>query len=479
MNASFIHFIVYILVLLVEITMVNIFHRYLHILPLQVHNYLYKYMYSIHSNFQLLSFLISRILHSVIDIYILYTNGISNIVSLTGNDIHYISIILYIVLTNNTLFSFLNISDNMRYYLHFYYGIYFYILCFIHCIVYIIPFNTNLYFKQQYSFSIIYFPITRAFGSLAFLILTCIICCLYIKNKQYEVFKSIHVILVVLFLLLTSFHRNTYIITSIIFLSLYIVNKCLLLLRSNKVKLYPQINIYSSMYIKLYYETKKKCCKNYLYLCIPSISYFQWHPFSTIYEDDNKGSIIIKNNGNYTNTINTIFMYNKHIEAFISGPFNQLQIQSNADHYIFISNGVGIIPFLNIFHIFYATNYNAYNDKNIYIIWIIQDISIYYYIKPYLQKLQTYITSLNIKIYLKTLHIINEPFIICIYERLNISNILNEIYETIIETGNEHICIYTCVLPSIHTEIYTHLYTKIIQKYPCTRNNIYNELCTY
>ena len=481
-----IHLLFYIIILLFEISIVNFFHKFTK-LPLFIHNFVYRYLYSKFSNFQWLGFILARFFHTLIDIYILYHKGIKYVVALTGNDIHFVSIITYITLTNNTILYMFNISDNMRYYLHFYYGVYLYILCTLHVLFYMIPINPSLYYKQTFQWSILYFPITRFFGCLAFIILNCIIISTRIKKKHFETFKVFHNVFTLCFLVLTSLHKRSFFITFSILLFLYFINKFLLFINSKKIKIYPSVNIFSSTYcnLTLLYSLHQSS-KNYIYMCIPSYSYFEWHPFTILKKDDQSSSLIIKQNGNFTKFILDTISYQSSIDILITGPYHSISIIQNLDNYIFVSNGVGILPYIYFFEKLYKDNPTsiAFLYKKIYIVWIIQDISVYYYLKPFLTKLKENIsklTLLKICIYLKNVDqcFIDDVFIIHIQQRIDIPSLIESIYEDIIIYGNERTIIYSCSFLNIISELHKVIYTDIKYKYPNNRTILRNELCSY
>lgn len=87
----------------------------------------------------------------------------------------------------------------------------------------------------------------------------------------------------------------------------------------------------------------------YIFLQVPKISFFQWHPFTISFHRDNKMMVHIKTDGDWTGRLRKLVDGSGEIEIGVNGPFG-----APAEHFydfqrsIIIGAGIGVTPFSGI-----------------------------------------------------------------------------------------------------------------------------------
>eukprot|EP00112_Aurelia_sp_Birch-Aquarium-sp1_P026509 Seg943.7 transcript_id=Seg943.7/GoldUCD/mRNA.D3Y31 product="Cytochrome b-245 heavy chain" protein_id=Seg943.7/GoldUCD/D3Y31 len=114
----------------------------------------------------------------------------------------------------------------------------------------------------------------------------------------------------------------------------------------------------------------------YVFICIPKVSYFEWHPFSLSSSPHNDEVYIhIRVLGNWTKQL-----YEKadstETAAFIDGPYGQPSVDIDSDRYkiiVFISGGIGITPMQSICNDLIHQYQRGRPLLKIYFIWSVRD----------------------------------------------------------------------------------------------------------
>ncbi|KAM0308551.1 hypothetical protein ACHAPQ_012644, partial [Fusarium lateritium] len=89
----------------------------------------------------------------------------------------------------------------------------------------------------------------------------------------------------------------------------------------------------------------------YIFLQVPAISFFQWHPFTVSFCRGNKMMLHIKTDGNWTAKLRDLGGESgeSEIEVGINGPFGApAQRFYDFNHSIIIGAGIGVTPFSGI-----------------------------------------------------------------------------------------------------------------------------------
>ncbi|KAG7537342.1 FAD-binding 8 [Arabidopsis suecica] len=183
-----------------------------------------------------------------------------------------------------------------------------------------------------------------------------------IRRKNFEVFYYTHH-LYILFLVAFLFHagdRHFYWVLPGIFL--FGLDKILRIVQSRSESCVLSANLFSCKAIELVLPKDQRlnyAPSSFIFLNIPLVSRFQWHPFSIISSssvDKHTLSIMMKCEGDWTNSV-----YNKVEEAAnsekkinnitvrVEGPYGPASVEFlRYDNLFLVAGGIGITPFLSI-----------------------------------------------------------------------------------------------------------------------------------
>ena len=114
----------------------------------------------------------------------------------------------------------------------------------------------------------------------------------------------------------------------------------------------------------------------YVFICIPKVSYFEWHPFSISSSPHNdEVHLHVRVLGNWTKQL-----YEKadstETTAFIDGPYGQPSVDVDGDKYkifVFVSGGIGITPMQSICNDLVHQSLRGRPLKKIFFIWSVRD----------------------------------------------------------------------------------------------------------
>ena len=114
----------------------------------------------------------------------------------------------------------------------------------------------------------------------------------------------------------------------------------------------------------------------YVFICIPKVSYFEWHPFSiSSSPHDDDVNLHIRVLGNWTKEL-----YEKadstETTAYIDGPYGQPSVDVDGDRYkifVFVSGGIGITPMQSICNDLVHQSLRGRPLKKVFFIWSVRD----------------------------------------------------------------------------------------------------------
>jgi len=114
----------------------------------------------------------------------------------------------------------------------------------------------------------------------------------------------------------------------------------------------------------------------YVFICIPKVSYFEWHPFSISSSPHNDEVYLhVRVLGNWTRQL-----YEKadstETTAYIDGPYGQPSVDIDGDRYkvfVFVSGGIGITPMQSICNDLVHQYRRGRPLKKIFFIWSVRD----------------------------------------------------------------------------------------------------------
>ncbi|XP_077229411.1 ferric reduction oxidase 8 isoform X1 [Tasmannia lanceolata] len=239
-----------------------------------------------------------------------------------------------------------------------------------------------------------------------------------IRRKQFELFYYTHHLYTVfiVFFLLHAGDRHFYTVFSGVLL--YAIDKIIRIIQSRTETCLISACILPCKAIELTLLKPpglKYSPTSVIFIKIPSISRFQWHPFSITSSscmENERISIIVKCQGQWTNEL-----YNKihaavdsdagHLMCLpiaVEGPYGPTSIYyQRYDSLLLVAGGIGITPFLSILH---EVAYRNGNKKNfatrvqlIYTVKKSQDLSMLNLILPLLQSQSNEQEYLRLKIF--------------------------------------------------------------------------------
>ncbi|XP_059657968.1 ferric reduction oxidase 8, mitochondrial [Cornus florida] len=240
-----------------------------------------------------------------------------------------------------------------------------------------------------------------------------------IRRKKFEIFYYTHHLYIV-FLVLFLFHagdRHFYMVFPGIFL--FGLDKLLRIVQSRPETCILSARVFPCKVIELTVPKDprlKYTPTSVIFVKIPSISKFQWHPFSIASSssvDDQTMSVLIKCEGWWTNALYDIIQTEldsdagqmKCIPIAIEGPYGPASVDFlRCDSLLMIAGGIGITPFLSILNEIDSAQSSgrksiAAKVQLIYVVKSSQDICLLKPILPLLMNQTAEQLHLKIKIY--------------------------------------------------------------------------------
>ena len=232
----------------------------------------------------------------------------------------------------------------------------------------------NVYKKIDILFSTIPIgerKVVSIYGTIAFIscLLIMITSINIVRRKSFQLFIHTHKLFIIVYTAVILHCPIFYFLLIPILFYLFSVFKKIYAILFNKHEL---INIIAEQnIICLTFKNSLTNIKggNYIFLCVPIISFIEWHPFSIseINDKNNTYSIHIKVNGDWTKKLYDYIIKNKDtkLKVYIEGLYGNLEI--NPIDYktcIFLAGGIGITPMITS-SIDIAKKCITSNDKNI------------------------------------------------------------------------------------------------------------------
>ncbi|PKA57792.1 Ferric reduction oxidase 8, mitochondrial [Apostasia shenzhenica] len=239
-----------------------------------------------------------------------------------------------------------------------------------------------------------------------------------IRRKYFHFFYSAHhlYVLFIFFFLLHAGDRHFYTVISGILL--FSLDRILRLLQSTRDVSLLSARVLPCRAVELTLSKHpglKYSPTSTLFVKIPSISDFQWHPFSIVSSsnvDDERLSVLVKCQGRWTNSLYNLLesMANSTSDRLrfpsisVEGPYGPTNFPyQRYDKLILIAGGSGITPFLSILQDMASRNQKTYNyTAKIHLIYVVrklQDLSMLATVSSLLINHAPQISELQLNIY--------------------------------------------------------------------------------
>lgn len=193
-----------------------------------------------------------------------------------------------------------------------------------------------------------------------------------IKESQYHIFFNSHVILFIIIFICSMLHGNGFTMYLMIIFLLDLLYRIFLSFRINKLKLSTHFELITNNIIKLEIDDTSLECHSgqYIFLCIPQISLFEWHPYSIANSITENKTFYIKIVGDWTNKIKQNIQQNIKMDILIDGFYGDISKYIFEYRYILLfSGGVGITPIFSTIKDMYINHINnIHKIKKIYLI---------------------------------------------------------------------------------------------------------------
>ncbi|POM64231.1 Ferric reductase, partial [Phytophthora palmivora] len=130
-------------------------------------------------------------------------------------------------------------------------------------------------------------------------------------------------------------------------------------------------------------ETFEYEAGQYAFLCIPSISSLEWHPF-TISSSPNEAMVTfhIKTLGDWTRKVRTAVVdavESSPFDILLDGPYGKVSVDIDSSavysHYVLFSGGIGVTPMRSIVNWLHSDHVSGYRSdiKNVHFVWSVRD----------------------------------------------------------------------------------------------------------
>eukprot|EP00549_Striatella_unipunctata_P022548 CAMPEP_0118678828 /NCGR_PEP_ID=MMETSP0800-20121206/3439_1 /TAXON_ID=210618 ORGANISM="Striatella unipunctata, Strain CCMP2910" /NCGR_SAMPLE_ID=MMETSP0800 /ASSEMBLY_ACC=CAM_ASM_000638 /LENGTH=566 /DNA_ID=CAMNT_0006574735 /DNA_START=363 /DNA_END=2063 /DNA_ORIENTATION=+ len=203
----------------------------------------------------------------------------------------------------------------------------------------------------------------------------------YIRHKLFEVFYFLHILFAISMVVCAFYHSGTavVILANTVWVGDLLLRKIIMACFMYPVK--AAATIMTETVIKIEFEKTKTFDYNpgqYVFLCVPEISLFQWHPFSlSSSPHSDQVTLHIRRAGNWTEQLYKLAQTKSDISILLEGPYGSLGVDLISDRYkmvMLVSGGIGVTPMQSITHQLMYEHENCGRDlKKIWFVWSASD----------------------------------------------------------------------------------------------------------
>ena len=198
------------------------------------------------------------------------------------------------------------------------------------------------------------------------------------RRWVFEIFLKLHWVLFIGVAVAALIHEASVVMIGVGIWGFDILCRCIILWRNRSNSATVLMTRLPADVVRLSFQKKnfRYMAGQYVFICIPKVSYFEWHPFSISSSPHNDEVYLhIRVLGNWTKQL-----YEKadstETTVFIDGPYGQPSVDVDGDRYkifVFISGGIGITPMQSICNDLIHQYKKGRPLKKVYFIWSVRD----------------------------------------------------------------------------------------------------------
>ena len=199
-----------------------------------------------------------------------------------------------------------------------------------------------------------------------------------IRRWIFEIFLKLHWVLFIGVVVAALIHEAGVVMIGVGIWGFDIICRCFVLWRNRRNAATIMMTRLPADVVRLSFKKKdfQYMSGQYVFICIPKVSYFEWHPFSISSSPHNDEVYIhVRVLGNWTKQL-----YEKadstETTAYIDGPYGQPSVDVDGDKYkifVFVSGGIGITPMQSICNDLIHQSNRGRPLKKVYFIWSVRD----------------------------------------------------------------------------------------------------------
>ena len=289
-------------------------------------------------------------------------------------------------------------------YLHMYFSIWTCIWGIIHSIAH---YKTFIIFNYQ-----LFLSGVGATGHLLLLLLlvVCILSLSYFRRKFYQYFLYVHYVFLVLFTVVLLIHGNLcflrndnkeclmstswmWLIFPLLYLGMFTIYKF-----TKNTTVLSFLNCGNNI-IELQLQLPASYAGKTIWICCPSISYLEWHPFTIGFYKNKRCYLYYKIRGDWTTKFYDTLMKERNIKLLVEGPYctlpNNILNIIHKKQVVLISTGIGVTPYIDLFKKLLELNISIYN---LHVLIIIRHTEEIQWLLPLLKDIYKH-KNINMKLY--------------------------------------------------------------------------------
>jgi len=280
-------------------------------------------------------------------------------------------------------------------------------------LVHVIAHLTNYQLTQMPIINEVFYTRIGITGVIATVTLAIIIgASIYLKSLNHQMFSIVHATFAI-YLIAILYHSHIFWVWLTLPAILLLFDSLIrIFCKTKKLKITKLTGLANEVTLVTLKKSKWLDFKpgDFLWLCIPEISEYQWHPFTISAAPESKRfNIHIKNSGDWTGHLNNISRKkhpkNKTWAAKIDGPYHSPSSHIEKSKIaVLISAGIGVTPFVSVMHSLLLQKDTPKQHKTLYFHWINRSHKSYNWFSDMLRKAENGHTKINLYLHLTSLN---------------------------------------------------------------------------